>query len=274
MFMLLINSIISGILAGGLCGAVGAMCNRLRLTTIAFSIAHAALAGSALALTLGADMISLAILFALISATILGPLADQLRIPLDLVSMILFSMYNALTFIFILSAPGQVLMTESVGQLLWGSVLAIRPTYIAYLLLTFVIILAFLTLFWGKINSLLFDIKLAEAEGVNVRIYKYVILIIAGAAITLALRMTGGFLVFSLLYIPAAASLQLQANMKWIIAASWLLGSTSASMGLLMSFLYDLPAGSCITIAALIILAGASVYSRLRVSLAVEGRPR
>ena len=266
--MLFINSIVGGIFAGGLCGAVGALCSRLRLMTMAFSMAHAALAGSALALALGADMTSLAMLFAIMTAIMLGPLADYLGISLDLISMTLFSLYNALTFIFIISAPGPALMTESIGQLLWGSILAIRPTYIAYLLTASIIIIAFLAIFWGKISSILFDIKLAEAEGVNVKAYKYVILVIAGAAITLALRITGGFLVFSLLYVPAAASLQRQASMKGIIASSWVLGSASASMGLAMSFLYDLPAGSCITLAALILLASASAYSKLGTSLA------
>lgn len=272
MSMLLISSIIGGVLAGGLCGAVGAVCNRLKLMTMAFSMAHAALAGSALALLLGADIISLAMLLAIMTATILGPLADHLRIPVDLVSMTLFSLYNALAFIFIISAPGPVLMTESVGQLIWGSILAIRPTYLAYFFLASLIALAFLAIFWGKISSILFDIRLAEAEGVNVRAYKYVILVIAGTTVTLALRMTGGFLVFSLLYVPAAASLQLQASMRGIIAASWILGSASASIGLITSFLYDLPAGSSITITALTILLIASAYSKLRASLAVGRR--
>jgi len=265
MSMLLVNSLISGVLAGGLCGSIGVICNRLRLTTIAFSMAHAALAGSALALALNVDMISLAMGFAFLTATILGPLADHLRISLDLVSMILFSLYNALTFIFIIMAPGPTFMTESIGQLLWGSILAIRFSYIAYLTTAAVMCLAFIIIFWGRISSLLFDPRLAEAEGVNVKLYKYAILILAGAIITLALRITGGFLVFSLLYLPAAASLQLQSTMQKMIFSSWILGSASASMGLGISFLLDLPAGSCITIAAVILFISAIIYSKLKV---------
>jgi len=266
MSTLLISSLVSGVLAGGLCGSIGVICNRLKLTTIAFSMAHAALAGSALALAVNADLISLAMVFAFLTATILGPLADQLRISLDLVSMILFSIYNALTFIFIIMAPGPTLMTESIGQLLWGSILAIRFSYIAYLTAAAAISISFITIFWGRIGSLLFDPRLAEAEGMNVRLYKYAILILAGAIITLALRITGGFLVFSLLYLPAAASLQFQSTMRRMIASSWILGSASASIGLGISFLLDLPAGSCITIAAVILFAAAVIYSKLKTS--------
>jgi len=266
MSSLLINSLVGGMLAGGLCGLIGSICSKLNLTTIAFCLAHAALAGSALAVAVSADPIALATAFALSTATILGPLADRLRIPLDLVSMSLFSIYNALTFIFILMAPGPVLMTESVGQLLWGSVLAIRPSYLAYLIALMAAMVFFMTICWGRISSLLFDMKLAEAEGVNVRLYKYAILILAGIVITLTLRITGGFLVFSLLYLPAAASLRLEKTMGKIIASSGILGLSSALIGLGLSFMTDLPAGSCITIAAALLFTGALGCSRLRSS--------
>jgi len=201
MSSLLINSLVGGMLAGGLCGLIGSICSKLNLTTIAFCLAHAALSGSALAVAVSADPIIMATALALSTATILGPLAIRLRIPLDLVSMSLFSIYNALTFIFILMAPGPALMTESIGigQLLWGSVLAIRPSYLAYLIALVAATVFFMTTCWGRISSLLFDMRLAEAEGVNVRLYKYAILILAGIVITLTLRITGGFLVFSLL---------------------------------------------------------------------------
>ncbi|MCD6591571.1 MAG: metal ABC transporter permease [Thaumarchaeota archaeon] len=271
MSILLINSLIGGLLAGGLCGSIGMICNRLNLSTIAFATAHAALAGSALALALGLDITSTAMVFALITAIILGPLADRFGISLDLMAMTLFSAYNALAFIFIVLAPGSALMTESVGQLLWGSILAIRPSYLAFLSAATIFSIIFLTAFWGRINSILFDSKLAEAEGVNVSLYKYVILTLVGSIIALTLRITGGFLVFSLLYLPAAASIQLHNNMKNLVISSWILGSISAAGGLGLSFIADLPAGSCITIAAILFFLGSIAYSRLRILLGGRG---
>lgn len=270
MSTLLINSLIGGLLAGGLCGSIGMICDRLRLTTIAFAMAHAALAGSALALAVGADITSTAMISALATAMILGPLADKFGISLDLMSMILFSTYNALTFIFIILSPGPTLMTESIGQLLWGSILAIRPGYIAGLLAAVFASVIFLTLFWGRINPILFDPRLAEAEGVNVKLYRYAVLLLAGVITTLTLRLTGGFLVFSLLYMPAASSIQLQSSMKKLLLSAWVIGSASAVAGLGLSFLLDLPAGSCITIAAVILFLGSVTYSRIRARIRVE----
>ncbi len=264
MSMLLVNSLIAGSLAGGLCGASGVISNRLNLTTIAFAMAHAALAGSALALALDMDLLPLAMGLAVLTAILLGPLSDLLKVSLDLISMTLFSVYNALTFIFILLSPGPALMTEKIGQLLWGSILAIRPSYILILVLVSAAYTTFFTVFWRRLSSMLFDLKLAEAEGVNVKLYKYVLLTVIGVTVALALRITGGFLVFSLLYLPAAASLQLFSTMKKLIAFSWILGSVSSSAGLWISLFSDLPVGSCIVMAAVIVFLGSAVYSRVR----------
>ena len=270
MSMLLVSSLIAGSLAGGLCGASGAICNKLNLTTIAFAMAHGALAGAALALALNLDVLSAAMSMAIVTAILLGPLADSLRISLDLLSMILFSAYNALTFIFILMSPGQALMTERIGQLLWGSILAIRPSYILILTILLIAYLSFIAIFWRRLSSMLFDLRLAEAEGVNVKLYKCILLTLIGATIALSLRITGGFLVFSLLYLPAAASLQLFSTMKKLIAFSWIFGSISSSIGLWISLLSDLPVGSCIVIAAIILFLGSITYSRLRFRLSLR----
>jgi len=270
MSILIVSSLIAGSLAGGLCGASGTICNKLNLTTIAFAMAHGALAGAALALALNLDVLSVAMSIAIVTAILLGPLADYLRIPLDLISMILFSAYNALTFIFILMSPGQALMTERIGQLLWGSILAIRPSYILILTILLTAYVGFISVYWRRLSSLLFDLKLAEAEGINVKLYKCILLTLIGTTIALSLKITGGFLVFSLLYLPAAASLQLFGNMKKLIIFSWIFGSVSSSMGLWISLLSDLPVGSCIVITAVILFIGSITYSRLRFKLSLR----
>jgi len=119
---LLLNSIIAGFVAGSLCGCTGTICGRMRLSTIAFTMAHAALAGSALSLLLGWNYLITGMLFAVFTAIILGPLSDVLRISLDTASMTLFSIYNALTFIFLIMSPGPTQArrsAESSGEASW-----------------------------------------------------------------------------------------------------------------------------------------------------------
>ena len=50
---LILNAVLAGVMAGSLCGCTGVLCTRMKINTIAFATAHAALAGSALSLVVG-----------------------------------------------------------------------------------------------------------------------------------------------------------------------------------------------------------------------------
>ena len=268
---LLVNSIIAGFVAGSLCGCTGTICGRMRLSTIAFSMAHAALAGSALSLLLGWNYLITGMLFAILTAIVLGPLSDILRISLDTASMTLFSIYNALTFIFLIMSPGPTLSSEKVGGILWGSILAITPTYLIILITISIIYVMILQIFWGRISSILFDPRLAEAEGVNVKFYTYTLLILAGMIVVFTLKITGGFLVFSLLFIPSATSIQISRSLRGMILTSSIIGGLSSTIGILMSFILNLPVGSCIVIGAATIFAATSIASSIIRSRVIEG---
>jgi len=242
----------------------------MKLSTIAFTMAHAALAGSALSLLLGLNYLTIGILFAVLTAIILGPLSDMLRISLDTASMTLFSIYNALTFIFLILSPGPTLSSEKVGGILWGSILAITPTYLIILVTISIIYVMILHIFWGRISSILFDPRLAEAEGVNVKFYTYILLILAGIAIVFTLKITGGFLVFSLLFIPSATSIQLSRSLKGMILISSIIGGLSSTVGIMISFILNLPVGSCIVIGAATIFAVTSIASSIIRSRTIE----
>jgi len=223
------------------------------------------------------DPIILGGLFAILTAFIMGPFSDYLRIPLDMASMTLFSIYNALTFIFLMMAPGPTLASEKVGQILWGSILAITPSYLAILFTLTIIYAVFLHTFWGRIYSILFDPKLAEAEGVDVRRYTYLLTALAGIVIVFTLRITGGFLVFSLLFIPSASSLQISESLRKQIFTSSLIGAMASILGILLSFGFNLPVGSCIVIGAAAIFISAALISALlrkRVMEAISLEPR
>ena len=261
---LLINAIIASILAGSLCGIIGIFMIRLKLNTIGFSTAHAALTGAALGVFLGKDPSILSILLALFTSFILGPLSDTLRLPLDLISMILFSLYTALAFIFIFLSPGTALSAEAVSNVLWGSILAVTYGYIVILLCLLFIIMIFIWNFKIKLMAILYDRKLAEAEGIQTNYYLYSLIFLMGLIISLTLRITGGFFVFSLLFNPSSAALQLFSDIKKILIASPLLSISAALLGLSLSYIFNLPVGASIALTSSILLAISSIFSKFK----------
>lgn len=254
-------SSLASLIAGSLCGSSGVLVARLRASTLVFGIAHGALCGAALGMLFNVDPLYPAMALALATSFIVGPVSDFMEAPVDIVSMLLFSIYNALTFISLASSPGPVLAVERVGAIMWGSVLAVTKEYLVTLVATLYLFLLILTLLWGKIQVVLFDRELAEAEGARAKLYFYTILSLIGAVVAISFRMVGGFLVFSLLYIPSAFVIRLSINLKKMLILASLIGAASALSGLALSFILNLPVGACI------VLASSSIFITLSITL-------
>ncbi len=249
--------------SGMLCGLSSVFIYRLRLTTLGFSVAHGALAGAALSLYLQLDPLPLSLLFAFLTALVLGPIAEALRVPIDLVSMVIFSLNTALALLFVYLTPGTALAAQVVSSILWGSILAVTPLYLIILILLTVIYMLYYYTFKPKLLAILFDRRLAEADGINTKYYIYTVIFLTGATIVLLLRLVGGFLVFTLLYNLAVTVMQIANHIRKMLILSPLLGVITIYLGLTISFYLDLPVGVCIVLASLMLLMATLGYKKL-----------
>ena len=254
MYEIIIQAIIGGTIAGILYGVLGILMTRLKLNTIVFSSAHSALAGAALSLILPLDQIILSTGFVLFTALILGPLSDALLLPLDQISMVLLSIYTALALIFIYLAPGAVTSPEVLAKVFWGSVFAINIQYVILLFGLLVILLLYLSFSWTKLKAILYDRRLAEAEGISTKSYIYSLILLTGITIVFVLKIVGGLLVYAILFNPATAASKLAHNIEKRIVLSALFGVLSVLLGVLLSLCFNLPVGACIALASAIIM--------------------
>jgi len=252
---LIIEAILSSIIGAYLCSMLGYYISRIGLSTLAFTIAHAALAGAATALVLGLDMTYLAIVFSITTAFILGLLYNKLSHTIDSICMTLFSFFNAVALLAIYYSNTTVLATASISAVLWGSVLAVTLDKLVVLIGVAVLYIVYTIAYRKHIDSLLFDKKLAEAEGINTRLHTIILLVIASTSISIVLRIIGGFLVFTLLYIPSALASTLELNTRQQHIAIPVFGSASAATGLWISLLLDLPVGVSIALTTVLMAA-------------------
>jgi len=247
--------LVASAIAGALCGLLGFYINELKLTTLSFSIAHAALAGASMGIVLGFDTTYTAISLATVYALALGLLMPRVGRYSEALSMTFFTLFNALALAMIYLGQTTVLATASVGGILWGSILAITPTKLALLGSVAMVLLAYIAAAKRQLDAIVFDKRIAEAEGVNVYLHIVLLLLFVGFATALTLVITGGFLLFTLLYIPIVASAQISLRAyrrQWI---SPLVGSVSSVGGLTLSYCLDLPVGTSIALTALAIMA-------------------
>jgi len=246
---MIFEAVISGILGSYTCSMLGFYISRLRLTTIAFTVAHAALAGAAIALMLNIDMTHLAIFFSIIVAIVLGLPYGKLSHVIDTISMTLFSFFNAIALLAIYYSNAIVLATSSEAAILWGSVLAVTRDKLFLLITIAALFTTYVVAYRKHLDAILFDKRLAEAEGINTTFHAVLLLVVTSVTISIVLRIVGGFLVFTLLYVPSAlaSALDLSTVQQYWFTPTF--GIMAVAIGLYTSLALDLPVGVSIAIA-------------------------
>ncbi|MFH1609092.1 MAG: metal ABC transporter permease, partial [Candidatus Bipolaricaulota bacterium] len=231
------------------CSAAGAFVVRLKLSSLGFAMSHAAFAGAALGLWIGlVDPVWTALLFALVAAAALGPLADLSRLEVDSILGGVFPLTMALGLIFIhqVSGPG----FGGALSLLWGSVLGITWGEVTVLAGT-ALALAVIMLGWRHgFLALLLDRKLAEASGFATRRYFYTVLFLTALVVSVSLRISGGLVIYALTVLPATAALQWVYDVRKVFIVAMAIGVSAAVGGFALSLGADLPIGSSIAVCA------------------------
>ena len=126
---------------------------------------------------------------------------------------------------------------------------------------------------WKELFAIMFNRKLAEADGINTRLFVYMIIFLSGVVVTFSLKLVGGLLIYALLFNPASTTLQFLEDMRRIVVVSPLIGAATCLSGLAVSLLLDVPVGSCIVLVSVIIFAIAVLLSpKRRRRMEAEGR--
>ncbi len=268
-FDLLRRAVLGCVLAGLLTGLMGVFVVRMRLSAIGYSMAHGAFAGAALGVALATNPLVTALLFAAVTALFIGPVADQARLPVDTVTSILFPLNMALAFIFLTLTP-EIGLTSQVASVLWGSLIALTNSDVVALVLLSGVTVAVIHFVWKELFAIMFNRRLAEADGIPTRPLLYLIIFLAGVVVTFALKLVGGLLVYALLFNPAATALQFLEDMRRIILVAPVLGVATNLVGLLVSLAFDLPVGACIVLVSTAVFLLAVLLSPKRRHRALE----
>lgn len=251
------------VLAGFLTGLIGVFVVRMRLSAIGYSMSHGAFAGAALGTVASVNPLLTGMLFSAATAFLIGPVADKARLNTDTVTSIAFPLNMALAFVFLTLSP-QIGLSSEVASVLWGSIISMTNRDIVYLITLCAASLALIHFFWKELFAIMFNRKLAEADGINTKPFVYFIVFLVGLVVTLSLKLVGGLLIFALLFNPASSALQFLQEMKKIIVVSPIIGAATCVTGLMVSLVLDVPVGSCIVLISTLVFALSVVSSPKR----------
>lgn len=116
--------------------------------------------------------------------------------------------------------------------------------------------------FWYKSThmfSMIFDEEWSMTNGIHVRIYSHILIILASCIIAISVRMVGVLLVGGLMIVPTLIVKQWNVSFKKTILYSMILSFTAMHSGIFTSYYVGIPTGSVVILTLLGIAIGVQV---------------
>lgn len=234
------NALMAGVLASVLCGVVGTFVVLKRMVAISGGVAHAAFGGLGAAYWAGLDPRLGAVAVAAASAVGLGIVDGRRARGQDAAIGVLWAVGMAVGLVFVHLTPGYA---PNLLGFLFGNILMVSPTDLWIAAGADVAVLLLFALFGKEMVAVAFDEECARLQGVPVRLFSILLLLLVALSVVVLLQLVGIVLVIALLTIPPLVAQRLARSLAATVATSIAVGLVLTVGGLLISYRLDLPSG-------------------------------
>lgn len=255
----LLRALIAGFGVALICGPLGAFVVWRRMAFFGHTLAHSSLLGVALGYLLHFDMTLGMFAVSLLLAALLY-LAEQ-RKTLATDTLLGVLAHSALAAGIVMMAFLDTLRTDLLS-LLFGDILSVGVADIYWIYGGGIVSLAALAVIWRPLLALTVHQEMAEVEGVNSTLVRFVFMVLLAIVIAVSLKIVGLLLITSLLVIPAATARHLSKTPEQMAALAAVIGCITVVAGLAESFVWDLPSGAAIVLTATAIFIAVSLWPR------------
>lgn len=250
-FPFLQRALAAGFLLGLLLASLGVIATLRKMAFFGEGVAHASLAGIAIAIFAGIAPVPFAVLWAVLIAILIYWLERKTKLPSDTVIGILFTASMALGVIIMSFTQGY---QPELLSFLFGSILTIQNIDLIVISISSIIILSWLGASLSSLTFLSLSEEAAQVAGINTKLQTLLFYIALAVATVLGVKILGIVLVSALIVLPPATSKMLTNSFQNYFIVSIIVSEITILLGLLLSFLYDLPSG------AVIVLVGSTIF--------------
>ncbi len=232
-----------------LCALLGVFVTARRMAFFSDTVAHASLAGTAVAFLVGlTEPTPGMIVVSLLVAGAIVWLRERSGLFSDTIMSLLLTGSVAAGTVILSRLHG---LTGELNRVLFGDILAVGATElsIAALLLAFVVVGA--AWFLSPLSLITTHEDLAHVTGVPVRWFNYGFVILLTLTVTISIRLVGILLVGALLVIPPAAARLLSRSLRQEIWLAVGFGTLTGISGVFLSYVADLPCGPSIVLVSI-----------------------
>ena len=258
-YQYLANALLAAIFAGITCGIVGTYVVARRMVFLCGGITHASFGGLGIALYAGVNPIGGALIFATLSAIGIEWASDKGKIREDSAIGIIWSIGMAIGALFMSLTPGYT--SGDLAGYMFGSIVTVTSQDITALGIFTLLCVIGTILWWRPIMYLAFDRDFAASQGIASLAASYILTVVVAITIVLAIRIMGIVLLLSLFTIPAVTANILSKSYAKITLLAAIIAVCGAVGGLIASYNWEIPPGTCIIFILTVVLIAAKLLS-------------
>lgn len=258
-YQYLANAFFAAIFAGITCGIVGTYVMARRMVFLCGGITHASFGGLGIALYAGINPIMGAMLFAVLSAIGIEFSSEKGGLREDSAIGIIWSIGMAVGALFMSLTPGYT--SGDLASYMFGSIITVTTQDVITLGIFTLMCVVGALIWWRQIMYIAFDRDFAASQGIATRTISYLLIIVVAITIVLAIRIMGIVLLLSLFTIPAVTANILTKSYAKITLWAAIIATMGALFGLVISYNWEIPSGTCIIFILTIALIVAKLLS-------------
>ncbi|NYF25254.1 metal ABC transporter permease [Sporosarcina sp. JAI121] len=251
------KALITSVMVGVISGVIGCFIILRGMALMGDAISHAVLPGVAISFMLGINFFIGAVITGILTAVGIGFINQNSRVKNDSAIGIMFTAAFAAGIILITFLKS----STDLYHILFGNVLAVRPSDMWMTLIVGVFVLVSVFIFYKELLVSSFDPIMSQAYGLPTKMIHYFLMILLTLVTVASLQTVGIILVVAMLITPASTAYLLTDRLSVMIGISATCGTISAIIGLYLSFTYNLASGATIVLVATALFFTAFIFS-------------
>ena len=243
----LVYALLAGLALALVAGPLGSFVVWRRMAYFGDTLSHSALLGVALGMLLDINLTLAVTVGCVLIAVLLVALQHKEWLASDTLLGILA--HSTLSLGLVVLALTENVRVDLMAYL-FGDLLAITATDLAWMLGGLLIVLVLMSMLWRSLLSITVHEELARVEGLPVTAIRLALMLLIAIVIAVAMKVVGVLLITSLLIIPPAAAQRHARTPEQMALGASVLGMLAVLGGLTLSWQLDTPAGPSIVVCA------------------------
>lgn len=237
------RAIIAGLFLGIVCAVMGVFLVLRKMSLIGDGLAHISFGAIAIGIVFGFYPLVTAIPLVILASLIIYALTRNHIIEGDAIIGILASLGLAVGVILSSISTG---FNIDIFSYLFGNILSITQQELLFIILGSIAILSVIILFYQEFMAISFNPEQAKISGIPVTILDILFSIITALTVLMSIKLAGALLVSALIILPASSSLQIAKSFQNTIILSMIFAIISILIGIIISFIFNIPTGATI----------------------------